>query len=116
MKSCPKCNRTYSDGLATFCLVDGSPLSAPQVPDVESQSANARPDRKSNNFQWLIKRILRGIIIGAPAGLVILPIIDLTVYDGRGVENAALAGIFYGAIFGVLVWLVLIPLIKYAWK
>src|ERR1041384_488482 len=33
MKSCPNCNRTYSDDTMTFCLVDGSVLSAPYDPD-----------------------------------------------------------------------------------
>jgi uncharacterized protein with LGFP repeats len=33
MKSCPSCNRTYSDDTITFCLVDGSVLSAPYDPD-----------------------------------------------------------------------------------
>ncbi len=33
MKSCPSCNRTYSDDTITFCLVDGSVLSAPYHPD-----------------------------------------------------------------------------------
>ena len=29
MKSCPTCNRTYSDETLAFCLIDGSVLSAP---------------------------------------------------------------------------------------
>jgi hypothetical protein len=33
MKSCPSCNRTYSDDTITFCLVDGSVLSAPYDPN-----------------------------------------------------------------------------------
>jgi hypothetical protein len=32
MKSCPTCNRTYADETLTFCLVDGSILSAPFDP------------------------------------------------------------------------------------
>ncbi len=32
MKSCPTCNRTYSDDALAFCLMDGSVLSAPYDP------------------------------------------------------------------------------------
>ncbi|MDX6694920.1 MAG: hypothetical protein QOF02_2523 [Blastocatellia bacterium] len=32
MKACPACNRTYADETLTFCLVDGSILSAPYDP------------------------------------------------------------------------------------
>ena len=31
MKSCPNCNRTFEDTF-TFCLIDGSVLSAPMIP------------------------------------------------------------------------------------
>jgi hypothetical protein len=33
MKNCPICNRTYADETLTFCLSDGSLLSAPYDPD-----------------------------------------------------------------------------------
>jgi hypothetical protein len=33
MKHCPMCNRTYADDSITFCLADGSLLSAPYDPD-----------------------------------------------------------------------------------
>lgn len=33
MKSCPACNRTYADETLSFCLEDGSILSAPYDPD-----------------------------------------------------------------------------------
>lgn len=32
MKSCPACNRTYTDETLVFCLIDGSSLSAPYDP------------------------------------------------------------------------------------
>src|SRR5437868_6474622 len=32
MKECPECKRTYADDTITFCLVDGSILSAPYDP------------------------------------------------------------------------------------
>src|SRR6267378_2094205 len=35
MKSCPTCNRTYADDTLTFCLVDGSILSAPYEPQTK---------------------------------------------------------------------------------
>lgn len=35
MKRCPECNRTYSDGTISFCLADGSLLSAPYDPQRE---------------------------------------------------------------------------------
>lgn len=37
MKSCPACNRTYADETLTFCLEDGSILSAPYDPDETRQ-------------------------------------------------------------------------------
>jgi hypothetical protein len=33
MKSCPQCNRTYSDESLSYCLVDGAVLSAPYDPN-----------------------------------------------------------------------------------
>lgn len=33
MKNCPTCNRTYSDDTLTYCLADGSLLSAPYDPE-----------------------------------------------------------------------------------
>jgi hypothetical protein len=33
MKSCPTCHRTFADGSLTFCLADGSLLSAPYDPE-----------------------------------------------------------------------------------
>ncbi len=41
MKSCPTCNRTFDDTM-TFCLVDGSVLSAPFDPHVGRSPAAAR--------------------------------------------------------------------------
>ena len=40
MKSCPTCNRTFEDTM-TFCLVDGSILSAPFDPNVERREVTA---------------------------------------------------------------------------
>ncbi|HEY0379222.1 MAG TPA: hypothetical protein VGC87_20060 [Pyrinomonadaceae bacterium] len=41
MKSCPACNRTFEDTL-TFCLVDGSILSAPFNPSATHEQPGAR--------------------------------------------------------------------------
>src|SRR5205814_517531 len=41
MKSCPKCNRTYSDETFAFCLDDGSLLSAPFDPEATQVMATA---------------------------------------------------------------------------
>ncbi len=42
MKSCPACNSTYSDDSITFCLVDGSILSAPYEPEATQRIPAAR--------------------------------------------------------------------------
>ena len=42
MKSCPTCHRTYSDETITFCLVDGSILSAPYEPEATRPLGAAR--------------------------------------------------------------------------
>jgi hypothetical protein len=44
MKSCPACNRTFEDTF-TFCLVDGSILSAPFDP----QATKEVPNRRNTN-------------------------------------------------------------------
>jgi hypothetical protein len=35
MKSCPTCNRTYTDASLNFCLEDGSPLTASSAPGID---------------------------------------------------------------------------------
>jgi hypothetical protein len=45
MKSCPTCNRTYSDNTITFCLVDGTILSAPYDPEATQRI----PESRSND-------------------------------------------------------------------
>jgi hypothetical protein len=42
MKSCSTCHRTYSDETITFCLVDGSILSAPFAPEATQPLGAAR--------------------------------------------------------------------------
>jgi hypothetical protein len=42
MKSCPTCSRTYADETLTFCLIDGSILSAPYVPQAPSSISASR--------------------------------------------------------------------------
>jgi hypothetical protein len=47
MKSCPTCNRTYSDDTFTFCLSDGALLSAPYDPQatlvIPTRATDPRP-------------------------------------------------------------------------
>jgi hypothetical protein len=53
MKSCPTCNRTYSDDTITFCLVDGSILSAPYDPEATqsfSYPQDTEPSRVANTI------------------------------------------------------------------
>jgi hypothetical protein len=53
MKSCPTCNRTYSDDTITFCLVDGSILSAPYDPEATqsfSYPQNTEPSKAANTI------------------------------------------------------------------
>jgi hypothetical protein len=48
MKSCPTCNRTYADETLSFCLVDGSVLSAPydhKTPPPNPAQRNSEPPR-----------------------------------------------------------------------
>lgn len=69
MKSCPKCNRTYSDSTLAFCLKDGSILSAPydskdQQPVSSHESAEppatvaflAIPQNKPNRLTVRLER------------------------------------------------------------
>ena len=157
MKSCPTCNRTYSDDSITFCLVDGSIHSAPYEPDVTQpirvarltnpppteilvnsdalpptirasiplnppaphpapQLAEVSPDQKSGNFKRFIKRVLKGIMIGAPAGFIIVLIINLIFIHDKHATDAPLKGAILGAILGGLVLPTLRALIKFARK
>ena len=158
MKSCPTCHRTYSDETITFCLVDGSILSAPFEPDMTQPLAAARltnpppteilpyseavpptirspfplnpptpnpapqlgefsPDQKSGKFKRIIKRVVLGIVIGAPAGLIIG--LNFPHY-GQPKDDAAIGGLVEGAFLGAIVvgiiWPILRALIKYARK
>lgn len=45
MKSCPTCNRTYSDDGFTFCLNDGALLSAPYDPHATLILPSRRTER-----------------------------------------------------------------------
>lgn len=56
MKSCPTCNRTYSDDTITFCLVDGSILSAPYDPEATqsfSYPQDTEPSKAANTIPSL---------------------------------------------------------------
>ncbi|HYG81549.1 MAG TPA: hypothetical protein VD861_14225 [Pyrinomonadaceae bacterium] len=159
MKSCPTCNRTFEDTF-TFCLVDGSILSAP-YDSVQTQRSSVRDTappptevypgrnppghdlpptiksplsphfqpqygengpagtahgRKAGPFKELLRTALKGSVIGAGIGLIILPIVEMTAYTGKRVGEAALAGIIYGVILGALILPILKAIIKFAWK
>lgn len=51
MKSCPACHRTFEDTL-TFCLVDGSILSAPFDPQKTQRSPEARNTTPPPTQAW----------------------------------------------------------------
>ncbi|MDQ3818828.1 MAG: hypothetical protein M3362_14285, partial [Acidobacteriota bacterium] len=60
MKRCPKCNRTFEDTL-TYCLIDGSILSAPFdpqaafiIPQQNLAAPMVHPARKSNRTLWIV--------------------------------------------------------------
>jgi len=47
MKSCPQCNRTYSDDTISFCLEDGTLLSVPYEPNAKTLNfQTTEPDFK----------------------------------------------------------------------
>jgi hypothetical protein len=153
MKSCPACHRTYSDESITFCLVDGSILSAPYepyathpvgaarltnpppteilpyseavpptirapfTPNLPTQNpalqwGGFRPDQKSGEVKTFIRRFLLGILIGAPAGLIIGLIGNQIIFGGKHRGDAALGGIVFGAVLGSII----LPVIRYARK
>jgi hypothetical protein len=78
MKSCPTCNRTFADETLTYCLADGSLLSAPYNPEetqrlplsritnptktevLLSTPTAARPVRQANNsaFKFIVIALL----------------------------------------------------------
>src|SRR4051812_10222623 len=75
MKSCPTCKRTYEDTL-TYCLIDGSILSAPfdpqatlLIPQQNPTVPMAGPAVKSNKLLWI--SIAGGALIIAAAIVVI---------------------------------------------
>lgn len=77
VKSCPACERTYSDATITFCLVDGAILSAPYDPQATLQMPASQVtvlkspnnlDQKLDIKPNLIKIILLfifGLIVGS---------------------------------------------------
>ena len=57
MKSCPTCNRTYSEDSFTFCLNDGALLSAPYDPHatlvIPTRDTAPPPAREDKPVSWL---------------------------------------------------------------
>jgi hypothetical protein len=84
----------------------------PPMPSSAPQLATVSPERKSDNFfKRLIRGVFLGIIIGAPAGLI------LWLTYSRYYYNLELpAYVILGAILGAIIFPILRALIKYAWK
>jgi hypothetical protein len=89
MKRCPTCNRTYSDETLTFCLADGSLLSAPydseatqRIPPPRitnhaptevlpsAQSSSQKTQRSSNPLLYIIVILLALILGGGVVALI----------------------------------------------
>jgi hypothetical protein len=126
IKSCPTCNRTYSDEAITFCLVDGSILSAPYDPQATLQIPNVRatappptqvlepsisseykptdlyPKQKVPANPHLIRTAIIGALIGAVIGAATGPYLEINYYSGRHVIQAAIACGVYGLLIGTI--------------
>lgn len=76
MKSCPTCNRTYADETLTYCLADGSLLSAPYDPEATQRIP---PSRVTNAPTEVLPRsqptTIKPHIIYAIAGLLAVVVI-----------------------------------------
>jgi hypothetical protein len=59
MKTCPTCNRTYADESLTYCLADGSLLSAPYDPEV-TQRLHLPPSSNSAQTEVLLSNSQSG--------------------------------------------------------
>lgn len=88
MKACPTCNRTYSDETLTYCLADGSLLSAPYDPEATqrlhlshpdnpadaetllSEDAASQPARKTNS-PWFKYIVLALLVLPASVGIIV---------------------------------------------
>lgn len=99
MKSCPTCKRTFEDGL-TYCLVDGSILSAPFDPQATLQIPQQNPTVpmmnpamtnpatgpavKSNKLLWIT---LASIALIAAGAVVVILLINRGNNSGESVAN-----------------------------
>jgi hypothetical protein len=90
MKQCPICNRTYSDETLTYCLADGSLLSAPYDPEttqrilppritnqspteiLHSSQPRSAPERQGNNpvLPYIIVALLALLVGGGVVTLI----------------------------------------------
>jgi hypothetical protein len=59
MKTCPTCNRTYADESLTYCLADGSLLSAPYDPEA-TQRLHLPPSSNSAQTEVLLSNSQSG--------------------------------------------------------
>lgn len=84
MKRCPQCNRTYADETLTYCLADGSLLSAPYDPDATQvmsypnnlpPTIEALPLKQSKghsrnvNFSYIVIVLLAALLTGSAVAL-----------------------------------------------
>jgi hypothetical protein len=132
LKSCPTCNRTYSDEAITFCLVDGSILSASYDPQATLQISSVRETtppptqilqpnisseykptdlyskQKVTAKPHLIRTAIIGALIGVLIGAVTGLYLEINYYSGRHVTQAAVAC----GVFGLLVGTISLPVLQ----
>jgi TIR domain len=89
---------------AAFYEAKGSPK-----PKATSNSKVFSTEQKSSKELSFIKTVRLGAIIGAVVGAIIGPILELTVWDGRQPQWAAIACGIYGLIIGAIG----LPLLKF---
>lgn len=91
MKQCPACNRTYADDSITFCLADGSLLSAPYEPDA-TQRIHARPTNPP----------VTEVLTAQPQPFHAVPSMPLAAPPARRNNNLALMAVI-GAVLALLI-------------
>jgi hypothetical protein len=103
MKRCPTCNRTYADDSTTFCLADGSLLSAPYDPNatqrIPAQFTNTSPTE---------------VLTTSPPPTHVFPYHPSPAYPVRQKNRAALSLVI--ALLALLVVVGIIVLVKFNQK
>ena len=90
MKKCPACNRTFEDTL-TYCLIDGSVLSAPfdphatlLIPQQNPTVSMLNPSGKSTRMLWIIGA---GVTLLITATIVTIALVNRNPNQGAPVSN-----------------------------